>query len=151
MPPLATTPRAPARPGVVAVEAPSGKGAADENFPVASLLVARKLRPHVGAFYAFARAADDIADSPDLAAAEKLRRLDLFEAGLAPGAAGPEKAVRLRRSLAETGVSDAHPRMLLDAFRMDARKNRHASWAELAGYCSLSAHPVGGFMLDLQG
>ena len=33
-----------------------------ENFPVASLLVPRRMRPHVAAVYAFARAADDFAD-----------------------------------------------------------------------------------------
>ena len=151
MRPAATTPPSPARDGGSAIEAPSGKGAGDENFPVASHLVARRLRPHVHAFYAFARAADDIADSPSLTPDEKLRRLDLFEAGLAPGAAGPEKALRLRRSLNETGVGDRHARALLQAFRMDAVKRRYADWDDLAGYCRLSAHPVGRFMLELHG
>mgnify|MGYP006177554889 CR=1 FL=1 len=48
-----------------AVETPSGKGAGDENFPVGSFLIARRLRPHVAANYAFARAIDDIADNPE--------------------------------------------------------------------------------------
>ena len=64
------------------VETPSGKGAGDENFPVASILIARHLRPHVMCFYDFARAADDIADSDTLSSDEKLRRLDVFERGL---------------------------------------------------------------------
>ena len=33
-----------------------------ENFPVASRLLPAAMRPHVAAVYAFARAADDIAD-----------------------------------------------------------------------------------------
>ncbi|HXE80614.1 MAG TPA: squalene/phytoene synthase family protein, partial [Vicinamibacterales bacterium] len=33
-----------------------------ENFPVASWLLPRSMRPHVAALYAFARAADDFAD-----------------------------------------------------------------------------------------
>ena len=37
----------------------SGKGHRDENFPVASFLLPRPMRPHVAAVYAFARAADD--------------------------------------------------------------------------------------------
>ena len=45
------------------VEAPSGKGKGDENFPVGSILIRAALRPHVHAFYDFARNADDIADS----------------------------------------------------------------------------------------
>jgi phytoene/squalene synthetase len=34
---------------------------------------------------------------------------------------------------------------------MDARKSRYADWAELIGYCSLSAMPVGRFVLDVHG
>ncbi len=45
------------------IEAWSGKDRGDENFPVGSLLIRRDLRAHVHAFYAFARNADDIADS----------------------------------------------------------------------------------------
>ena len=56
-----------------AVETPSGKGRGDENFPVGSWLIRRDLRPHVHAFYRFAREADDIADNSALDAAEKLR------------------------------------------------------------------------------
>ena len=132
------------------IETPTGKGAGDENFPVASLLIAPATRPHVARFYAFARAADDIADNPDLAPEEKIRRLDLFEAGL-DGAAGPAKATRLRESLAETGVSDRHARDLLAAFRQDAVKNRYADWDELIGYCELSANPVGRYLMELHG
>ena len=38
----------------------SGKGAGDENFPVGSLLISRDQRPHVHAYYDFARVIDDI-------------------------------------------------------------------------------------------
>jgi squalene synthase HpnC len=133
------------------IETPSGKGAADENFPVGSILIARRLRPHVTCYYAFARAADDIADNAALAPDEKVRRLDAFEAGLAAGAISPEVAVRLRASLAATGVPDRHARDLLAAFRQDATKLRYATWDELLDYCALSAHPVGRYLLDLHG
>ena len=49
--------------GRATVETWSGKDRGDENFPVGSLLIRRDLRAHVHAFYAFARNADDIADS----------------------------------------------------------------------------------------
>jgi squalene synthase HpnC len=133
------------------IETPSGKGAGDENFPVGSFLIARHLRPHVMRYYAFARAADDIADNPDLTPDEKVRRLDAFEAGLAAGASTPEAAARLRDSLAETGVPDRHARDLLAAFRQDATKLRYANWGELLEYCAVSAHPVGRYLLDLHG
>ena len=132
------------------VEAPSGKGAGDENFPVASRLIAPHLRPHVMRFYDFARAADDVADSEVLSSEEKLARLDLFEAGL-DGDASVAKGFALRESLADCDVTDRHARDLLDAFRQDAVKNRYADWDELIGYCELSANPVGRYLMDLHG
>lgn len=133
------------------LEAPSGKGAGDENFPVGSHLIARRLRPHVMRYYAFARGTDDIADSRDLAPEEKVRRLDAFDAGLRPGASGPELSVRLRESLAETGVPVSVASDLLVAFRRDATKLRYADWDELLDYCRYSAHPVGRYLLHLHG
>ncbi len=133
------------------VLAPSGKGAADENFPVGSILIARRLRPHVARFYAFARGTDDIADAPHLTPEEKVVRLDACGAALRGEAAGPEMALRLRESLAETGVPVKHPLDLLVAFRQDAVKGRYADWADLMDYCAHSADPVGAYLLDLHG
>ena len=134
------------------VEAWSGKDKADENFPVGSWLIRRELREHVHAFYAFARNADDIADSPALTPAEKIARLDLMEAVLTGlRADGAPSAARLRASLAASGVSSIHARELLVAFRQDARKNRYADWADLMDYCRYSAAPVGRYVLDLHG
>lgn len=136
------------------VETPSGKGAADENFPVGSWLLPAGLRPHVATYYAFARAIDDIADNPDLAAEDKLARLGAFEAALtdpAAAGAGLEKARRLRESLAATGVPAARGTDLIAAFKQDAVKLRYADWGELLGYCRLSANPVGRYLLNLHG
>ncbi len=134
------------------VEAASGKGRSDENFPVGSLLIRPVLRPHVHAFYAFARNADDIADSPDLACADKLARLETMrEVLLGESDAGSPSAIGLRRSLADTGVTARHALDLLAAFRQDATKARYASWTELHDYCRLSAMPVGRHVLDLHG
>ncbi|MEL7470931.1 MAG: squalene synthase HpnC [Pseudomonadota bacterium] len=132
------------------IETPSGKEAGTENFPVASLLISPALRPHVMCFYAFARAADDIADNPALSSDDKIRRLDLFEAGL-DGIGSVAKALMLRDSLTETNVTDRHARDLLQAFRQDAVKQRYADWDELIGYCELSANPVGRYLMDLHG
>src|SRR5215469_6978395 len=86
------------------VETPSGKWRSAENFPVGSLLIRRDLRPHVHAFYRFARNADDIADNPELSSDEKIRRLDRMAAVL-DGASGRDSpsAAAMRGSLAETG------------------------------------------------
>jgi hydroxysqualene synthase len=135
-----------------AVETPSGKGRGDENFPVGSFLIRRDLRTHVHAFYRFARSADDIADNPDLAAADKVRRLDRMEAVLdgAPGDDSPA-AVAMRASLLETGTTFQHCRDVLRAFRLDATKLRYEDWPDLMAYCRYSASPVGRQLLDLHG
>jgi hydroxysqualene synthase len=134
------------------VEAWSGKDRGDENFPVGSLLIRRDLRAHVHAFYAFARNADDIADSPTLPAEEKIARLDAMEDVLLGRCdTGSPSAVRLRASLAETGVTARHSTDLLVAFRRDATKLRYANWDELCDYCRYSAMPVGRHVLDLHG
>ncbi len=137
----------------VTVETPSGKGAGDENFPVGSFLIARPLRPHVATFYAFARAIDDIADNPALAADEKVRRLDAMEDALYGRASPPgvEKATRVRESCLATNVPLDHCRELIAAFKRDATKLRYTDWDDLMGYCILSAAPVGRYLLDLHG
>jgi hydroxysqualene synthase len=137
-----------------ALETPSGKWASDENFPVGSWLLPARLRPHVVAFYAFVRAADDIADNPDLAAADKLARLRRLEAALTgpPAlAASLPKTQALRASLAATGVSPRHALDVLAAFKRDAITLRYRDWADLLDYCALSASPVGRYLLDLHG
>lgn len=137
-----------------AVETPSGKGAADENFPVGSFLLPKALRPHVAAFYAFARAIDDIADDPALPDDEKARRLKAFDAALRGEAGYGEafaKAHRLRDSMMATGVPTVHGSDLVAAFVQDCEKKRYRSWEELLGYCEKSANPVGRYLLDLHG
>ncbi len=136
------------------LETPSGKDVAYENFPVGSWLLPAELRPHIAVFYAFARAADDIADNPELPAEEKIARLDRFEQALLGEAANPDfpvKAIRMRDSLAATGVEPRHCLDLLAAFKMDAVKLRYRDWDDLMGYCILSAAPVGRYLLDLHG
>ncbi|HEX3860839.1 MAG TPA: squalene synthase HpnC [Stellaceae bacterium] len=142
---------------IATVEAPSGKGRGDENFPVGSWLIRRDLRAHVHAFYRFARNADDIADSPAFSADEKLRRLDRMAAILdgVPGddSAGDDSpaATAMRLSLATTGTTAQHCHDVLRAFRLDTTKLRYRDWAELMEYCRYSAAPVGRQLLDLHG
>jgi squalene synthase HpnC len=140
-------------PEMTAIETPSGKTSRDENFPVASRFLSAEARPLVMAYYAFARAADDIADDPDLAPEEKIARLRLFEAALLGHEEAPEleKAVLLGRLLRGKGIDLARASDLLIAFRQDANNKRYVDWEELRGYCRRSAEPVGRFLLDLHG
>ena len=132
-------------------EALSGKGAGDENFPVASWLLSEERRRPILAFYRFVRAADDVADHPSLSPETKLELLDDLDDALTGRGARDPHAEPLRLALAETGLSPKHALDLLRAFRLDARKNRYADWSELMDYCALSAAPVGRFVLDVHG
>jgi squalene synthase HpnC len=130
-------------------EALSGKAHGDENFPVASWLLSERNRAPILAFYRFARAADDVADHPTLPPDRKLALLDGLDAALRGRGAPDPEAEPLRIALSERGLKPRHALDLLDAFRLDVRKNRYADWAELMDYCRLSAAPVGRFVLDV--
>ncbi|TQV72506.1 squalene synthase HpnC [Denitrobaculum tricleocarpae] len=153
MPQPIRTPHAEARladPPVIA-RAP-GKTARDENFPVGSWLIEARLRPHIMAYYRFARASDDIADNPDLTPADKMAQLSTFEESLIRG--GDQNAdvvAEMRRSLTATEIAPERCLDLLYAFMQDARKSRRESWDDLMAYCRLSANPVGRYLLDLHG
>ena len=146
------TPPGPENP--IGPETPSGKGAGDENFPVGSFLLPKKLRPHVATYYAFARAIDDIADNGGLPPQDRVVRLKAFDAALRGEMGlgdGYEKAHALRKSMAETNVTLKHGSDLVAAFVQDCEKLRYNTWEELLGYCNLSANPVGRYLLDLHG
>ncbi|SDE80175.1 squalene/phytoene synthase family protein [Limimaricola pyoseonensis] len=142
-PPLPTAATGPAR----------ARGAGHENFPVASRLLPARLRPAVMAFYRVVRAADDIADAPDMAARAKLAGLDAIEAGLRGRAGGDPRGPALRAALAEVGRPglERHALAMLDAFRADVAARPCADWEALMAYCRSSAVPVGRFLLELHG
>ena len=129
----------------------SGKGSGDENFPVASWLVAPQHRRPIMAFYEFVRIADDIADHATLGEADKLAHLDRLEASLLGRDDRNAAGVTLRAALAERNLSPQHAQDLLKAFRQDVTKHRYADWDELIDYCRYSAMPVGRFVLDVHG
>lgn len=129
----------------------SGKGHKNENFPVASLLIAPRHRPPVMAFYKFVRAADDVADSATAAPEEKLALLEQMRASLMGENDDVHEGVTLRDIQAERGLTPQHALDLLEAFRRDCTKLRYADWDELIDYCRYSAMPVGRFVLDVHG
>jgi squalene synthase HpnC len=131
----------------------SGKGHRDENFPVASWLIAPRHRPVILAFYNFVRTADDIADHATLPAERKLQLLDRLGSGLDGRSDEDEDAVAvaLRAALAGRNLPAKHAHDLLAAFRLDVTKLRYRDWDDLMSYCSLSAMPVGRFVCDVHG
>jgi len=132
-----------------------------ENFPVASLLLPRRLRGAVTDIYRFARAADDIADEGSATDAERLNQLAAFRAelhriGAEPGATpepgSPELAsifVPLAATIARHQLPITPFYDLLSAFEQDISVKRYEDYATLADYCTRSANPVGRLMLHL--
>jgi len=124
-----------------------------ENFPVASWLLPGHLREPVGAIYAFARGADDIADEGELSPAERLQQLDAYRGELESVRSGSPTHdpmfLRLRHAIASHELPLQPFSDLLDAFSQDVVKTRYADFAELMAYCRRSADPVGRLLLRL--
>lgn len=145
-----------------------------ENFPVASVLVPKAMRPHVAAVYAFARTADDFADEGQRSAGDRIRLLDGWLARLRqagdPGARGgaadgsvpaphppqpgePANTAQIFLALGDTihrkGLPVSLFEDLLSAFRQDVETTRYESWDDLFDYCRRSANPVGRLVLRI--
>src|SRR5262249_20465800 len=128
----------------------------EENFTVGSWLLPRRLRRDLAAVYAFARAADDIADEgPD---GDRLERLAACEERLAacvavPGSVDDPIFIALGHTIPTHGLPLEPFRDLLTAFRRDASgaSRAFATFADLLDYCRCSANPVGRIVLGLFG
>lgn len=132
-------------------ETSSGKTRRDENFPVASVLIAPQYRAPIKAFYDFVRAADDISDHPTLKPQEKLDLLERLDNALMNR--GPDEAVaaRLREECKARKLDPQHARDLITAFMRDVTYLRYRDWDDLIDYCRYSAMPVGRFVCDAHG
>ena len=124
-----------------------------ENFPVASLLLPKRLRHPIEAIYRFARCADDIADEGDAPDEERLQGLAAFNAELDRIERGETPLTPDFRTLASLIVEWRLPvplfRDLLDAFAQDVIKKRYADYDEVLDYSRRSANPVGRLLLHL--
>lgn len=125
------------------------KRARTENFPVASLLFPRRLRPHLRAIYGFARLVDILGDEVEgdrlLALDELEREVDRCYTG------GPEWPVMrvLQPTIREFDLPREPFLRLIEANRMDQRVSEYPTWADLRFYCTHSADPVGRLVLGL--
>jgi len=124
-----------------------------ENFPVASVLLPKRLRHPVEVIYAFARSADDIADEGEATPAERQagldrysQELDRIEQGLPPE---NELFTRLKNVILRHDLPVLPFRNLLSAFSQDIHTTRYATYDALLDYCNRSANPVGLLMLHL--
>ena len=137
-----------------------------ENFPVASHLLPRHMRPHVAAVYAFARTADDFADEGSWSDTERHHLIDDWRDRLrrcvngASGGAHAEAAGRDERDQVFLALGDTIRERelpvslfedLLSAFRQDVTTHRYRTWHDVLDYCRRSANPVGRLVLRIAG
>ena len=120
-----------------------------ENFPVASVLFPRRLRPHLRAVYGFARLVDILGDELE---GDRLAALDELEQELGACYSG-EPSWPVLQTLAPTIHEFSLPRepflRLIEANRMDQRVAEYETWDDLKEYCRHSADPVGRLVLGL--
>jgi squalene synthase HpnC len=121
-----------------------------ENFPIASVLFPRELRPHLRAIYGFARLVDILGDEAE---GDRLAALDELERELDACFGEGEPSWPVMRRLEPTIRAFSLPRepflRLIEANRMDQRVSGYESWDDLKGYCVHSADPVGRLVLGL--
>ncbi|MFM8473523.1 MAG: squalene/phytoene synthase family protein [Candidatus Kapaibacterium sp.] len=123
-----------------------------ENFPVASRLLRRDVRPHIAAVYAFARLADDIADelAADAGTKERLLRglLDMLRTG---GTSTHPVVHAAWNTMERCALPRTLPERLVRAFTMDSGFRQPESWENVRAYCRLSADPIGETVLRIHG
>ncbi len=122
-----------------------------ENFPTASFVLPRRVRPAVAAIYAFARTADDFADEPEHEG-HRLERLAAWRAWLDDAAQGrPEGPVftALAHAIDRHDLPVRELHALIDAFEQDCTTPRYATFDAVLDYCTRSANPVGRLVLAL--
>lgn len=134
-----------------------------ENFPVASRLLPAQMRCHVAAVYAFARAADDIADEGAASAEDRQARLRVWQRRLHVAVAsagecdrGAESsddliALALAHSIRSLDLPLSLFDDLLSAFGQDTMTTRYRSWPDVFDYCRRSANPIGRLVLRIAG
>jgi squalene synthase HpnC len=133
-----------------------------ENFPVASRLLPRPMRPHVAAVYAFARVADDIADEGTATPAARRAGLRVWQQRLHDAVADEREDrtpdgrdellfLALGHSIRSLDLPVLLFDDLLSAFGQDITTTRYDSWMDVLDYCRRSANPIGRLVLRIAG
>ncbi|MDQ7773715.1 MAG: squalene/phytoene synthase family protein [Elusimicrobiales bacterium] len=123
------------------------------SFGPAFFFLPPRRRRALSAVYSFARLADDIADDPDLPAAEKRSRLERLAAGiesLYSGGDGGELAW-LAAPVREFGLEKEHFLLLIEGMEMDAEPRRYRDMDELKRYMYRAASAPGLLALPVFG
>jgi squalene synthase HpnC len=123
-----------------------------ENFPVALRVLPRAVRSHLSAVYDVTRVIDDLGDE---APGDRVALLTAFRADLEGIWDGAQPSAPVLRRLAATvaacGLSRQPFDDLVAANLKDQTVATYPTYADLVGYCALSADPVGRIVLEVFG
>jgi squalene synthase HpnC len=131
-----------------------------ENFPVASFFIPKDKRKYIYSIYAFARMADDIADSEFMSGEDKLEKLEYLNKDLLNSykniynVENEERKkifIALSNTSKELNIPVTEFNNLLIAFKQDAKKKRYGKFDELIEYSKYSANPIGHLVLNTFG
>src|SRR5690625_51771 len=130
-----------------------------ENFPVASVLLPKRLRTPIQHIYRFARCADDVADEGEHSDAWRLAELERYGEQLRLISTGQLTTQGLERLqpiftplaqvIEQFGLPTQPFHDLLSAFKQDVDTKSYQNRADLLDYCTRSADPVGRILLHL--
>lgn len=124
-----------------------------ESFPMASFLISGARRPHLVAFFTFARELDDLTDNTDIMPGDKIERLSMMDDALSGKCNDPsyDACLRMAASLKVTGVSIDHCLDMINAAKQGVNISEFATWHDLLNYSTASVAPIGRYLIDLYG
>ena len=129
-----------------------------ENFIIVNKFTPKDIKQHIENIYAFCRYGDDLGDEAPFDAEGRLKLLQAWEDDLEEAAreewnGNPRHPILKAIQITSRKYNIPHLPYwkLIQAFKMDQKKNRYSTWEELKEYCSYSADPVGHLFLYVYG
>jgi len=129
-----------------------------ENFIIVNKFTPKDIKQHIENIYAFCRYGDDLGDEAPFDAEGRLKLLQAWEDDLEEAAreewnGNPRHPILKAIQITSRKYNIPHLPYwkLIQAFKMDKKKNRYSTWEELKKYCSYSADPVGHLFLYVYG
>ena len=121
-----------------------------ENFPLWSSIYLKNLMPDLSSLYYFCRTVDDYGDLPSRIANKKLSELEKkVDSWYSSNQTISDEYSPLKITIKKYNLEKEGFQKLIYANYKDIRKNRYHTFEEIIDYCSLSANPVGRFILQI--
>lgn len=127
-------------------------GESKSNLALAFVALGRERRRDITVFYAFCRLIDDVADSTELTAEEKARRLTAWRQWLRKRIPGESSiAPEVRELISKYSLAPAMLEEIIDGVEMDLGKVRYETFEALRLYCYRVASAVGLVSIEIFG